>query len=236
MFKSVFKHTCQTGSELSPNVVFKTPKLSFSLNTHKPMGPTAESCPIRLTILTCSPTVTCLSHHSHQITSQRTFHTLFSSPKPTARPHGWPSSDFFPTFEAPAPASELDQLRRSKLHRARTSSKTLFSSRASRPTRFCQEVPTILPPSASLLRFLNALFIFFSILNALWCECLAGSVGLAFFFFFWGLELPLLGFLYLLWILFWDLNVLCCEVWPDPWVLLEWGLQPPHLLYKKVKM
>ena len=88
MFKSVFKHTYQTGSELSPNVVFKTPKLSFSLNTHKPMGPTAESCPIRLTILTCSPTVTCLSHHSHQITSQRTFHTLFSSPKPTARPHG----------------------------------------------------------------------------------------------------------------------------------------------------
>ena len=181
MFKSVFKYTCQTGSELSPNVVFKTPKLSFSLNTHKPMGPTAESCPIRLTILTCSPTVTCLSHHSHQITSQRTFHTLFSSPKPTARPHGWPSSDFFPTFEAPAPASELDQLRRSKLRRARISSKTLFSSRASRPTRFCQEVPTILPPSASLLRFLNALFIFFSF--TLWCECLAGSVGIAFFFF-----------------------------------------------------
>ena len=202
------------------------------------MGPTAESCPIRLTILTCSPTVTCLSHHSHQITSQRTFHTLFSSPKPTARPHGWPSSDFFPTFEAPARASELDQLRRSKLRRARISSKTLFSSRASRPTRFCQEVPTILPPSASLLRFLNALFIFFSILNALWCECLAGSVGIAFFFGRGGgfgtpssrFPLPFVNFV---------LGFECCLLWSLAGSVGIAGMgftTPSFVLYKNVKI
>ncbi|KAF3962647.1 hypothetical protein CMV_012867 [Castanea mollissima] len=47
-------------------------------------------------------------------THRRTFHTLFSSPKPT--------------------------ICRSKLRLARTSSKTLFSSRVLRPTHFCQEM------------------------------------------------------------------------------------------------
>ena len=98
-------------------------------------------------------------------------HTLSSSPKPTARPHGRPSSDVFPTFEAPAPASELDQLRRSKLRRARTS----------RPTRFCQEVPTILPPSASLLRFLNVYFLLHFECSVMW---MFGRIrGYCFFFF-----------------------------------------------------
>ena len=135
------------------------------------MGLVAESCPIKLTILICSPIVTCLYSlitlnplHSliTLVESPLKEHTLFSSPKPTTRPSGGLSFDIFLTFEAPPPAFELD-----RLYRARTSSKTFFSSRALRPTRFCQEVPKILLPSASLLCLLNVLFIFFSILNAL---------------------------------------------------------------------
>ncbi|KAL4653886.1 hypothetical protein ACB092_01G338500 [Castanea dentata] len=38
------------------------------------------------------------------------------------------------------PTSELDQIRRTKLRLARTSSKTLFSFRALKPTHFCQEM------------------------------------------------------------------------------------------------
>ena len=94
-----------------------------------------------------TPSITLLSEHYLSKNNP-----VFSSPKPTARPQGRPSSDVFLTFEAPAPASEQHQLRR---------------ARTPRPTLVCQEVPTILPPSASLLRFLYVLFILFSIFNAL---------------------------------------------------------------------
>ena len=52
------------------------------------MGLVAESCPIKLTILICSLTVTCLYSLITLVGSPLKEHTLFSSPKPTKRPPG----------------------------------------------------------------------------------------------------------------------------------------------------
>ena len=188
----MFKHTCQTGSELSPNVVFKTPKLSFSLSTHKPMGPRQSLVPSDW------PFSHALQRsHASPITLIRSplkEHFILSSPLPN--PRRVLTADQAPTSSRPL------KLQRRPLN---LTSSAAPSSTAPGPQArpFSPLEPQDRPVSVKryprsfplqLLFSVSLMFIFFSILNALWCECLAGSVGIAFFFFL-GFRTPSSRFL-----------------------------------------